>query len=67
MVARALLIDAGLLLLGIVLLAVGAILEPARSATNPINETAESLIAFGLTLVLASVGYFLAWANPTSA
>jgi len=66
MVARALLMDAGLFLLGIILLAIGGLIEPARTATVNISEAGESLIALGLTFVLVSIGYFLAWANPTS-
>jgi len=66
MVARSLLMDAGLFLLGIVLLAIGGLIEPARTATVNISEAGETLIALGLTFVLVSIGYFLAWANPTA-
>jgi len=65
-VARSLLMDAGLFLLGIVLLAIGGLIEPARTATVNISEAGETLIALGLTFVLVSIGYFLAWANPTA-
>jgi hypothetical protein len=66
MVARAVMSSGGTFLLGIILLAIGAVIEPARSATVNISEAGESLIALGLTFILASVGYFLAWANPTA-
>jgi len=56
-------ISGGTFLLGIILLAIGAVIEPARPG---ISEAGESLIALGLTFILASVGYFLAWANPTA-
>jgi hypothetical protein len=63
MAMRAPLIYAGLLLLGLVLLAVGALIEPARPQ---ISQSGESLIALGLTFILWAVGFFLAWANPAS-
>jgi hypothetical protein len=61
--ARSLLAFAGVLVLGIVLLAVGAFIEPARPQ---VSETGESLIALGLTFVIAGIGYLLAAANPNS-
>jgi hypothetical protein len=63
MAMRAPLIYAGLFLLGLVLLAVGALIEPARPQ---ISQSGESLIALGLVFILWAVGFFLAWANPTS-
>lgn len=66
MVARAVLVNTGLFFLGIVLLAVGILIEPLRTAANPVSEAGESLIALGLTFVLVSIGYFLAWANPAA-
>ena len=62
MASKLVLVYAGLFLLGIVLFLVGWVIEPARPA---INEAAESLIAFGLALVIAGLGFFLAYANPT--
>jgi len=53
---------AGILLLGLVLLIIGALIEPARPA---ISQNGESLIALGLAFLLIGVGFFLAWANPT--
>ena len=65
MAARSLMTYLGLLVLGIVLLAIGALIEPARTATNPISESGESLIALGLTFVVIAIGFFLAWGAPT--
>src|SRR5436190_24205830 len=53
---------AGILLLGLVLLIIGALIEPARPA---ISQNGESLIALGLAFLLIGVGFFLAWANAT--
>ena len=53
------------MLLGIVLLAIGALIEPARTAANPISESGESLIALGLTFILVGLGFFLASGSPT--
>lgn len=61
MAARMMLVNLGLLILGLVLLAAGAIIEPPRTASNPISEMGESLIALGLTFVVISIGFFLAW------
>ena len=60
---RAPLVAAGLFLLGLVLLAIGALIEPPRPQ---ISQSGESLIALGLTFIVVGVGFFLAWANPTS-
>jgi membrane protease YdiL (CAAX protease family) len=59
---RALAIDLGLLVLGIVLLAAGWVLTPAASFVfpGPINEGGQSLIALGLTFIIVAVGLFLA-------
>lgn len=67
-----------LVLLGIVLLVVGAVIEPARDKVDQTNskpgliyenaavtQEAESLIAFGLTLILVGIGFFLAWMGHT--
>lgn len=58
----------GLIALGIVLVALGATMEPFRSGVGafatPGSPTGESLVAVGLTLILGSLGYILAWANP---
>ena len=58
----------GILLLGIVLFLIGWIIEPARTfppAAPAISESGESLIAIGLTFIIAGIGFFLAYANPT--
>jgi len=60
---RAPLVAAGIFLLGLVLLAVGALIEPPRPQ---ISQSGESLIALGLTFIVVGVGFFLAWANPTA-
>ena len=57
------LIYAGLFILGIILLAIGALIEPPRPQ---VSQSGESLIAIGLTFILWAVGFFLAWANPTA-
>lgn len=58
----------GLIALGIVLVAIGAFMEPFRSGVGataaPGSAMGESLVAVGLSLVLGSLGYVLAWANP---
>jgi hypothetical protein len=56
----------GLLVLGLIVVIVGAFMEPVRSGATPGNAMGESLIAIGLTLVLGSLGYILAWANPAT-
>lgn len=63
MAMRAPLMYAGMFLLGLVLLAIGALIEPPRPQ---ISQSGESLIALGLVFILWSVGFFLAWANPTA-
>lgn len=65
MVARTPLAAGALFILGVILLAVGALLEPLRTATVSINNTDESLIAIGLTLIVWAIGLFLAWAAPS--
>lgn len=65
MAARSMMIYLGLFVLGLVLLAAGAVIEPARTAANPISESGESLIALGLTFILIAIGFFLAWGIPT--
>ena len=65
MASRTMWTSAGLMLLGIVLLAIGALIEPARTAANPISESGESLIALGLTFILVGLGFFLASGSPT--
>ena len=60
---RAPLVAAGIFLLGLVLLAIGALIEPPRPQ---ISQSGESLIALGLTFIVVAVGFFLAWANPTA-
>src|SRR5438046_10004766 len=65
MASRTLLVYAGLFLLGLVLLAVGALTQPYRVGATPGSEVGESLVAIGLTFVILGIGYFLAWANPT--
>ena len=59
---RALAIDGGLFVLGIVLLAAGWILTPAASFVfpGPIDEAGQSLIALGLTFVIVAVALLLA-------
>ena len=63
MAMRAPLMYAGIFLVGIVLLAIGALIEPPRPQ---ISQSGESLIALGLTFIIAAVGFFLAWANPAT-
>ncbi len=53
----------GTLILGIILMAIGGLLEPARPA---INNTDESLIAIGLTFFVVGLSLFIAWAAPSS-
>jgi hypothetical protein len=65
MASRAAMASIGLFVVGVILAAVGAVIEPLRTATNPISDTAESLIAIGLTLVVWAIGLFLAWAGPS--
>jgi hypothetical protein len=65
-----LLVYSGLFLLGLVLLAIGALTQPYRigaltAKPTPGSEAGESLIAIGLTLIIVGIGYFLAYANPT--
>ena len=71
---------AGLVILGIILLAVGAIIEPSRdkigtpTPSDPgkipenaaVTQGGESLIAFGLTLILVGIGFSLASMTPLS-
>lgn len=64
MAQRTLLVYSGLFLLGLVLLAIGALTHPYRVGNTPGSEAGESLVALGLTLVIVGIGYFLAWANP---
>lgn len=54
-----------LFILGVILATVGALIEPLRTATVNVSNTAESLIAIGLTLVVWAIGLFLAWAAPS--
>jgi hypothetical protein len=65
MVSRTPLAAGGLFILGVILTAVGALIEPLRTATVNISNTAESLIAIGLTLIVWAIGLFLAWAAPS--
>ena len=65
MASRTLLVYAGLFLLGLVLLAIGALTQPYRVGATPGSEVGESLVAIGLTFVILGIGYVLAWANPT--
>jgi len=70
MASRTLLVYAGLFLLGLVLLAIGALTQPYRigaltSNPTPGSEVGESLVAIGLAFVILGIGYFLAWASPT--
>ncbi len=50
-------------ILGIVLLAVGAVIEPMGmplgSMINDIGSLGRALIAFGLTLITVTIGYFI--------
>jgi len=62
METKAPLVAAGVLLVGLVFLAIGAVIEPPRPQ---ISQSGESLIALGLTFIIFGVGFFLAWANPT--
>ena len=70
MAQRTLLVYSGLFLLGLILLAIGALIQPYRIGAFTANPTpgsvaGESLIAIGLTFIIVGIGYFLAWANPT--
>ena len=65
MAGRSLMVSLGLLVLGIVILAIGGLIEPARTAANPVSEAGESLIAIGLTFIVIAIGFFLAWGAPT--
>ena len=63
MMARAMLFGGGLFILGLVLLAAGAVLTPGAASfvfPGPINEGGQSLIALGLTFIVVSVGLLLA-------
>ena len=63
MAARALWIYLGVFVLGIILLAAGAVLTPGAASfvfPGPINEAGQSLIALGLTLIVVAVGLLLA-------
>jgi hypothetical protein len=62
MAARSLLIYLGVLVLGIVLTAIGWVLTPGASFVfpGPINVAGQSLIALGLTFVVAAVALLLA-------
>jgi len=63
MMARMMLIDLGVLVVGIVMLAVGWLLTPGPSSfvfPGPINETGQSLIALGLTFIIIAIGLLLA-------
>jgi hypothetical protein len=57
-----LLVDAGLFLLGLVLLIAGWVMTPAASFVfpGPIDTAGQSLIALGLAFVVVSVGLLLA-------
>ena len=70
MAMRTQMMYAGLFLLGLILLAVGALIQLYRIGAltgnpTPGSEAGESLIALGLTFVIVGIGFFLAWANPT--
>ena len=80
MASRMMWLVAGLVILGLILLTVGAVIEPSRdkvdqSGQDPtkihenaaITQEGESLIAIGLTLIAIGVGFVLAWAAPASA
>ena len=63
MKARASWIGLGVLVLGIILLAIGAVLTPGAASfvfPGPINEAGQSLIALGLTFIVIGVGLLLA-------
>ncbi len=63
---HALMIDLGLLVLGIILAAAGAVLTPGAASfafPGPINAVGQSLIALGLTFVVVAVGLLLAGAE----
>jgi dipeptide/tripeptide permease len=62
MAARTVMAAAGLIVLGIILLAAGAVIEPP---IPQISQSGESLIALGLTLIVIGVGFFFAWAAPS--
>ncbi len=55
----------GLVILGIILTAVGAVIEPTsnvtRAGTSIVDNVGQVLIAFGLTVFLAGLGFALAW------
>ena len=53
----------GVLIIGVVLLAIGSVLTPGPSSfvfPGPIHEVGQSLIALGLTFILIAIGFFLA-------
>src|SRR2546422_10452018 len=63
---RALMIDLGLLVLGIILAVAGWFLTPGAASfqfPGPINDGGQSLIALGLTFVVVAVGLLLAGAE----
>ena len=63
---RALMIDLGLLVLGIILAVAGWFLTPGSASfqfPGPINDGGQSLIALGLTFVVVAVGLLLAGAE----
>ncbi len=65
MAERTVWIVLGVLILGIVLLAVGWVIEPnsnvTRSGTGIVDNVGVALIALGLTFIIVGLGYFLAW------
>ncbi len=62
MAARTVMVAAGLLVLGIILLVAGAVIEPP---VPQISQSGESLIALGLTFIAIGIGFFFAWAAPS--
>ena len=63
MTARALWVGIGVLIVGIILLAIGAVLTPGAASfvfPGPINEAGQSLIALGLTFIVVAAGLLLA-------
>jgi len=54
----------GVLILGVVLLALGAVIEPTSDVTRPgtpiSDNLGQALIALGLTLIIVGLGFFLA-------
>ena len=64
MMRMMMMIDLGLLVLGVILVAIGAVLTPgvAQPFAFPgsVHETGQSLIAIGFALIVVSVGYLLA-------